>query len=330
MISTDKLCIIVQSRTINIKIHTMGRVKGSKNTTREDIDWFIEHYPLIGWRKCSEKFGRTKPYIIGLAKRLGVQVNKETTSKIKSENANRNFTPKINVNDFIKIEKPEVAYLLGLIWADGAVRNYPKHGYQIVISLLKTDFDKIVWIFDQVGEWSKYNFKRDSKTRNNKPQLTLSISGKILVDYLISKDYGDKSFKAPYKILETIPTNLKYLFFRGLLDGDGHISNTNSSGYTLCFCSGYDQDWGFLPKNFKITRQEDKLGNKRSYASLRNKTDVLNYCKYIYQNSQNDQMYLPRKYERYLAYKNRSEKWDNIRKRNIVQRSSSKLPSLVE
>jgi intein/homing endonuclease len=122
--------------------------------------------------------------------------------------------------DISNLNKPEVLYILGFIWADG---NLYKDS--INISIKQTDFDNISSIFNQVGNWGYHTRERQSK-QTDKTYITtkISINDKKLANFLLKNDFNIKSHTSPNKILSIIPNELKNHFYRGYIDGDGSFS----------------------------------------------------------------------------------------------------------
>ncbi len=302
--------------------------------SEQEINWLKINYPLLGAKECATQLNRTIRSVKCKIWLMGIKLHPNVMSKIKSDAHFKNFIPQTDINDWIDIKKPEIAYILGLLWADGHVPKPKTQTHSIVIGLVKEDFDKIVWIFDRVGTWRKSIVipTKNPLMNNQKEVLKLTLLGKDISKYLLEMDYGEKSFKAPYKILEKIPEHLKHYFFSGYLDGDRCIA---LKYYDLVFTSTYEQDWGFLPKNFYIKRGKKthiktNITGKYSRARLCRKEEMLKYCEYLYKNANIDKIYLPRKYERYLLLKSKAERINREKLAKITQCNSSNPPSLVE
>lgn len=206
------------------------------------------------------------------------------------------FKPTLNVEIFKNVTMPETAYVLGLLWADGWIQN--TNDFSINIKLISEDFQYLEWIFDKLGIWKKYRYN----PKGRKPTTQLRTSGKDAVDYLISIGYKNKSFDSAKTVIDTIPNNLKHYWWRGYLDGDGYISSKHP--YRLMFCSGYNQDWSFLPieYNFKIIRQIGKTGHKHSKAFICSKKLINQFGNFIYKNYEIDNIGLYRKFNAYKCY----------------------------
>lgn len=268
--------------------------------TREDIEFLKEFYPKFGVKYCANALGRTTGAIASRCSLLSVKLNKETLSRLNREaqdtyqasRSNEDFN--VNLEHFLNIQSPEVVYFLGFLWADGYIVKQ-----EIRLSILKTDMDNIKNTLNKFGKWNFYERVRG----DDKPTCTASTNNRRIYDFLVSKDFKEKSGASADKILEVIPDNLKHYFFRGLIDGDGHIRN---KGITIGSC--YQQDWGY------VTRLTERLGiasyiyrirrDKSKSSSLDiNGIHALNFCKYIYQGVEQDEIGLTRKYNSFFKAK---------------------------
>lgn len=208
----------------------------------------------------------------------------------------------INPNTFINPIIPEVIYLLGLIWADGyIVRN------EIRIENLKSDILDIKTTFDATGKW---NFLERNR-KNRQPQMRVVGGNKIITDFLRDNDFLVKTESSACKILNKIPENLLFYWFRGLSDGDGCFyrnEKNNQTQYSLC--SSYNQDWTYIENilnklgiKFSIQRRIQNVGsktNKSSVVRITSKSNVLLWGNYIYSNMKHNKIGLSRKYDKYL------------------------------
>lgn len=191
--------------------------------------------------------------------------------------------------------------------------------------------DNIKNTLNKFGKWNFYERVRG----DNKPTCTASTNSRRIYDFLVSKDFKKKSGASADKILEVIPDNLKHYFFRGLIDGDGHIRN---KGITIGSC--YQQDWGY------VTRLTERLGiasyiyrirrDKSKSSSLEiNGIHALNFCKYIYQGVEHDGIGLTRKYNSFLKLKSFIEGGRNFianKKKELaldMYRSGKSIPQII-
>jgi hypothetical protein len=214
--------------------------------------------------------------------------------------------PKVNTEQFLNVKTPEIAYILGFIWADGCIiNNDSRKAYAIQIANIMEDSLEIYETFKKTGDWNFHEKKEKNKNLNK--QGVISTFNKKLVQYLTENDYKSKSFSSPDKILLTIPDNLNQYFFLGLIDGDGHISEKGK----LEVSSGYDQNWNFLIKlceklkiKYKISRRENKKKQyKFSSFNISKTTNIVKFCEYIYQDYEAKKIGLERKYNNFVNLK---------------------------
>jgi hypothetical protein len=231
-----------------------------------------------------------------------------------------NIKYKVDHNQFINVEAPEVAYILGLLWADGHVHFLGTGKRNIVnIECVEEDLKECEWIFDKVGKW----FKNYRVRKNRKPQMMIGTSNLRLALYLSQNDYTAKSERSACKILSTIPENLQHYWFRGLSDGDGCFYVNDKSKYgQFVLASSYNQDWAYMEKlcnklniKYNINQQTQLQNNHLNKHSALRITGVSNIKKlgnYIYKNRENDDIGLDRKYNKFLIIKNNFTQFSNI------------------
>lgn len=216
---------------------------------------------------------------------------------------------RVNPNQFIKVNSKSIAYLLGLIWADGYVLSDNKR-QRISIEMVKEDLKKLKPIFLSIGKWSVNCRNR----QNKKPQMCIHTNNKILADFLIENDYTSKSNSPATKILNRIPKKFQSYWFRGLIDGDGcFYINKKRSMHQFNVSSSYNQDWCYMEDIFKKLKisykivkrkclQRGKI-NKSSFVRITNKKDIVKFGNYIYNNYSKDKIGLLRKYKKFLSIK---------------------------
>jgi hypothetical protein len=275
--------------------------------TQEEIDFLKENYPTKGGEYCTEKLDRTKGAVMTRARMIGVKVNKETISelsraaqkKIQDKRPNSDF--KVNVEQFLNINKPEVAYFLGYFWADGYLLTSRN---ELRFEIATEDMDMIKNVMDSLGEWN-YNYRqRDIKYK----KLTSAITSNAkLTNFMVENDYHLKSKVSADKILSKIPDNLKHYFFRGLVDGDGCIRVRDGKiiGYEITIAASVNYDWSFTEELFNrlnirynIYRKEYNGGGTSTITV--NSENAKTFGDYIYNGYENNKIGLPRKYEKYL------------------------------
>jgi hypothetical protein len=275
----------------------------NKLWTVEEIEFLKEFYPIKGCSYCAEKLGRTKGSVATRCRLNNIYANLDTriaNQKIsynKFQENRSNDTFNVNVEQFLDIKKPDIAYFLGFLWADGhIIRN------EIRLEIVKTDMDNIKNILDVIGKWNY-------QVRNRKDRQTItraSTNNKRLYNFLCENDYDKKSIVSADKILSKIPDNLKHYFFRGFVDGDGCISpkklNINMSG-------SYNQSWDFiinLAKQLNIKYYNYRRNTERGNCSVIEFNGINSKVlgDYLYDNVEVDNIGLTRKINKYFELKN--------------------------
>jgi hypothetical protein len=236
--------------------------------TKEKIGFLVENYPTKGGRFCADELNLS-------IKQIGSKVQKLNLVKDRP----------IDLNDFVRVVKPEISYVLGLLWADGHV----KIPYEINLECVSDDMVFFEPIFNSIGKWCKYE-----RERGHRPQTKLYLSDKNLVKFLLDNDYGNKSHKSPTKIIDKIPKELRHYFFRGFLDGDGcFYHNPKQYAREVSFSGSYEQDWSDMLnlceeleiKKHKVYRRKNKHGSQSSFR-ITNKDGITKMGEYIYSGKQ--------------------------------------------
>lgn len=182
----------------------------------------------------------------------------------------------------------EEIYILGFLWADGYLtcRNYA-----IAIQISSDDYQDISDTLNHVGAWGISILKANIKNGvTRKSRTTATISSIEICNKLKSLDFHKKSYINPDKILNIIPNNKKYLFFRGYFDGDGCFYITENAKQ-FAISSSYDQDWQHIENlfnnlnidNYKIIKKISKLGHRHSLVRISSVKNVKKLVNYIYQ-----------------------------------------------
>jgi hypothetical protein len=297
----------------------------NKQWSKKEVDFLKENYPLYGKIFCADKLNREGSSIFKKASRLKLKVNPEVKStnnknaqlKFQDERPNDDFN--VNIEQFLDIIKPEVAYILGYLWADGyIVRN------EVRLEIVKDDMDNIKHILETIGTWT-YS---DRQRKNWKIISRATTSNKRLVEFLKEHEYDIKSKVSADKILSKIPNDLKHYFFRGLIDGDGCIT---SNSPRLTITSSLEQDWSYLNElclELNINPNFNYHKGKYSYSNIQlNGVNAITFCDYIYSNKV---FGLTRKYANYLEmkeyYSNSKTFLLNIKKENALSLYNSGIP----
>lgn len=259
--------------------------------TNTEIEILKNEYPLLGSHKLTNKLNRTNESILWKAKQLKLRVLDHVRKQHMSENRKDKGNFLINLNELLNIQKPEIAYVLGFLWADGCFRN---QNYSITFSNLEKDIKEIIHILNIFGKWS-YR-KHISKS----PMIHGRINGMTAYEYLCNLGYYNKSFQSADLILDKIPENLRMYWWRGYFDGDGHITKNKYKHY-IVITSSKSQDWSFvkkLPVNGHITINTSKYGSSSQFR-ITKKEDTIIFLRYIYNNYEKDKIGFSRKYNMY-------------------------------
>ncbi len=279
--------------------------------TKSQEDFLIRFYPMNGLDFCSDKLSIPRCLLKSKVQRMGLKLTKEKRGEIIRLNKPTKPLTEYSVEptQFYAANTPEVAYILGLLWADGYVLHKSKNGKlrnRVSITNQIEDFDIFSNILNKVGKWN-ITYR---KQKNRKEQGTAEISNRPLVEFLMLNDYTSKSTASACKILSTIPNHLKCYWFRGLFDGDGCIYfNPSGLHINVTISSSHDQNWKYVENLFSdmlhdshytIKRTVRGNGNGYSKIEITKRSTILNFLNYIYQNYDNDKIGLPRKYEKYL------------------------------
>lgn len=271
-----------------------------KDVYSEEHEQFLkENYHEKGLYFCAKKLHRTPRALCAKAHRMGL-------SKLRCQNRRKKESTEYSVNpeQFYQILKPEIVYFLGLLWADGSILQ--SHN-RISLTLVHNDFQNIKSILESFGKWKIRNYESSG---SRQPIGVAEISNKPLVEFLHLNDYTSKSFKSACKILSHIPPELRYLWFRGLFDGDGNLYfNPDGLHIKFSITSSYNQDWTYMENifnilninNFRIKRiMSNKTGFKYSRIEITKRSCILEFLNYVYKDYDNQNIGLIRKYKLFI------------------------------
>lgn len=279
--------------------------------TADELNFLKINYPKYGANYCSEKLGYSISKIQNTTHKLDIKLLSDVKSILIAKPTNK---CNINPDLFYNITTKEISYLLGIIWSDGFL-NPSKNGnnHQLGFTIVKDDFDVIKPVLDSIGKWHYY--KRKQQIETWRPTINVITNNKRIFSFLVEHDYDKKSYISADKILSKIPNELKHYFFRGLIDGDGCFYHyTPKKGSTLrqfALASTYEQDWGYFEElcdNLKIRYRikrvktiNKKTGNENNSSVIRitNKDGIKRLGDYIYNNFENDDIGLKRKYTKF-------------------------------
>lgn len=282
----------------------------NKRLTPTQKEFLKLNYPLFGGKYCSEKLKVPSPQIRNYCFKHDIKVNADVldiqhTEALRLANITRQNKPHneyaVNPDQFLTINSPEIAYILGFVWADGYL-----YDNSVKVECITKDLSLIKDTFKSTGNW----FVNYRNRENRQPQMCIGTHNKIIYDFLTAHDYISKSEKSADKILSKIPEHLQYYWFRGLVDGDGcFYINNKLNLYQFSIASSYNQDWTYVEHIFQelnikyaIKRrkqlQHGKL-NGSSVIRITNQGDIIKFGNYIYKNYNLDKIGLPRKYNKF-------------------------------
>jgi hypothetical protein len=271
--------------------------------TQDEINFLNENYPSYGKEYCEKKLNREGSSIFKKASRLKLKVisdvrlanNIKAQVKFQNERPNNDFN--INIEQFLNIQKPEVAYILGFLWADGyIIRN------EIRLEIVKDDLDHIKPILESIGTWTYSYRDRNRNGVKTKTSGRAVTSNRKLKEFLACHDYDKKSYVSADKILSKIPNELKHYFFRGFVDGDGNIYPPKKR---ITLAGSLKQDWGFISKicdELKIKHNIYRNSNKSTNSVVEiNGINGVIFGNYIFKGNE-------------FGLKRKSDKFNKIKK----------------
>jgi hypothetical protein len=296
-----------------------------KYYTKDEIEFIKNNYPSKGSDYCASKLNRTPNAIIKWCVKNNIRVSEKRSrerilqniKKAHEKSRNKSYD-KFNINPeyFLNPKTKEAAYILGLIWADGWIRNEGVGlSNSINISMCSEDLDNLLPIFDKSGKWNKYKISQP----NRKIQTKLETQNRVIVEFLIKHNYNNKSGGSPNSIINCIPKDLIHYWFLGLVDGDGCFY-FNKYSHQFSIASTYNQDWQFMidlldklgVKKYTIKRREQLKPNgdihRSSIIRITNINDIVTFGNFIYQNYEFDNIGLLRKFNKFKLIQSKQSK----------------------
>ena len=150
-------------------------------------------------------------------------------SNIGSQGGRKHF---FNERYFEKIDKPEKAYLLGFITADGCVYNGSnKTSFRFQMNLKESDSYVLDFLQKEIESDYKIQFKEVAFDKSGKKSRSalLKINSTAFCKDLISLNVIPRKSMKESIPLKKIPKEFLRYFVLGYFDGDGSISYTKSS-----------------------------------------------------------------------------------------------------
>ena len=148
--------------------------------------------------------------------------------RLKQNQPNKKY---VDENIFETIDTEEKAYWLGFLYADGCVNRTSD---RIELSLKEDDY-KHIWKFKNFLK-SEHNIGKKQKVIKNKIFISyrLAITNKKLKYDLINKGcVPNKTKILKFPTEDQVPKHLIHHFIRGYIDGDGCITNNQTSKVSL-------------------------------------------------------------------------------------------------
>ncbi len=267
--------------------------------TVEVIEFLKDNYPEKGKNYCKEFLGSdfTACGIEQFCNLRGIYRD-PNFKKI-----NNNF----NIDDFKNPSTPNIAYYLGLLWADGHVTKYSAR--------LQNKVDDSLLFFEYFKCLGKFN---TGIYKNGEHLSSLIImQHAVICKFLLEMDYGIKSSASPSKILNIIPKEFHHLFWLGFFDGDGncYYDEKKLSANVVSFSGSYDQDWTDLNiflNNYNLEPHlvktiDKKRGHKCSVIKLWKVFNIAKLGDILYRDYEENGIGLDRKRQKFLKIKERSQ-----------------------
>lgn len=211
---------------------------------------------------------------------------------------------RIKFSLFENIKDKEIAYILGLLWADGHVTFANNLSKTPIIkhSAKEEDNSTFKKILQFSGNWNTFICNNTGTYAKTPKTISVNwVSSRNFGEFLIENQYRNK-IKSPNEILNKIPSELRPYWFRGFFDGDGSVTIKNKGHHSIAFTGHEYQDWGFITKlfddininNYRI-RIINSRGGKSSQVRITNKKDLLIFENYLYSDYDDNQLGLFRK-----------------------------------
>lgn len=275
--------------------------------TKEEDQILIKYYSRTG--KLLSRLLNKKPEAVKLrASKLGLKLSKESCHIIRKAFSRRTNRDCILSSRILNLVDPEVAYFLGLLWADGCCSP---GRYVIRLTCAVKDSSQYLKFLPsilQAPEWRK-SFQVPNNPKHV-PIVTYQYNSRrfsnLLQQWGLHVDRKDISI-----LFSRIPESLKCFFLLGLVDGDGCWAGNYKGPKRLSISASVDQDWTSLIKYFRedlLLNPTVKLCIKKGGASseleFRRQSDIDKLGSFIYAH-RSPEVYnligLDRKYQKWLS-----------------------------
>ena len=267
---------------------TKGKFKTHLNITKEllEDEWITNR---LSQSKIAEKYNVPLSTIESRIKAYGL------TRAVTGSHYTMNISK-------ISLENPIFCYYLGLVVTDGYVNSEKNYiSLRLCNDGSKEVLQNILNYFEYTGTIKEY------KTSTGKIANDLTIFSKELI--LFFKSLGINGAKTYYCPYINLIDDCKFMFWRGVLDGDGNIKvtiNKNSSRLTfrlVMACESFIIDMindinHTLNLDVEISKHK---GKGVEYPKIEMKKEATNYfLDSVYKNVEYADFRLPDKYDRYI------------------------------
>ena len=245
-------------------------------------------------KEIAKLYNLTQSQISNILRKNGIKLPKFRLNMSKKQ---------ITVDYFDKIDDPKKAYWLGFICADGYIN--PKGSK---LSLCIKDLEILEKFKKDIRSEHTISTRVvfDKRTNKTYKEYMLQITNSIFVSHLLK--HGITSNKTNVLNFPKISEEYYSYFIAGLFDGDGSLfirknntiaCNLISTKEILSFIDNYL----FNKLNIKVLTYNQVTLNKNNVFKRYWYKDAMLFLNYIYQGD--SIIYLSRKYNKYVQYKNR-------------------------
>ena len=258
--------------------------KIDSNKKEKHLQFIKSNFTKMSEREIARRLRIGKTTVNVWCKNLGLVINKNTVN-----------------DDYFKIWKPKMAYILGYILTDGNISWNTEKSYKaLTITAAVKDKDNLEKIRLELKSTKELLYSKHTKSYrlivNSKP---------ICIDLM---NFGIIPRKSLIVKFPKIPDRFLNHFIRGVVDGDGNVRYVNrkrSPYFEITICSGSRE---FLDK---MSKRILSMGIYAKVRQHKNNVYILQYsCQrglklagWIYKNKN---LYLDRKFQQYqLAIKSK-------------------------
>ncbi len=235
----------------------------------------------------------SRVYVMKLLRKHDLPIRTRSAARGEAKRRGKNVGFNAINEDFFKSQSPEMAYVLGFIYADGNLGNQLDN-----FSISQREPEILYKIKDLMSSEHKVVRKTSQEL------YTLTIGNKTMINDLISLGLTpNKSLDVKFPVLDP---GLYGHFIRGYFDGDGCIYSFNKF-WRITFISGsrhiIDSLEEYLNKYAGVTKRTIyAFSNGRAYQLIyARRLDLVKIFNFLYDDlSLRSELFLHRKYEMFL------------------------------